>query len=109
MAYAEEAKQTAARETLIGVISDFDNQFHRLAKLVQHLGNIADRIEGGHPLEAMQEKPDTPPHSTINDLVRKRDTLQMLCSQLEDEALRLDRGLGIIPASTGPVGQAGFR
>lgn len=97
MAYAMEGATagTAARgASLTGVISDFDSITHRLLKSVQLLSVIGDRIEGTRPQDATQAKVDTPPHSVIDDLQRKRDHMLRLCEQIEESASRIDRAFG---------------
>ncbi len=93
MAMIEQASQGG--ESLVGIIQDLDPPIARLSKLVQHLSIIADRVEGSRPQEAAcAVGVDTPPHSTIDNLRRKRGSFSMLCQQLETEVTRIDRAIG---------------
>ncbi len=97
MAYGIEgaaAGSTARAASLIGVIADIDPILHKMVKAVQYLDMLGDRIEGSRPQDATQAKVDTPPHSTIDDLQRKRDEMLRLCNLIEEGARRIDRAFG---------------
>ena len=94
MAYGTNEANAKASNTVIGVMRDIDVSLHRVAKTVQHLDTIGDRLEGSRPQEAACGEPDTPPHSTINEMQRIHGRIQMLASQLESATARLDNAVG---------------
>ena len=79
---------------VVGVVRDIDMVVHRLAKVVQHLDVIGDRIEGTRPAEAGCGEPDTPAHSTINEMQRTHARLSALATMLENAAVRIDNAIG---------------
>lgn len=101
MAYGEGAGTAAGQlvggkqDTAMSILRDFDPQLQRLMKVVGHLMVIGDRLEGSRPQEAANPSVDHPPHCLVDDIRRKRDVLQLLCSQLEEATQRVDLVLGI--------------
>ena len=95
MSYAEQdTGAVKLEESLFVFLSDFEPQFQRLAKVVRHIGGIADHVEGSRPQEAAAPSGQQLDSSMVAAARRRLERLRMLCSQLENETERMARAIG---------------
>lgn len=103
MAYGEASSTLTAKapDTVQSVTRDFDPLVQRIFKMASEIDMLGDRLEGSRPQDAGAAAPDTPPHSLLDELQRKRvafDHAIMLC---ESGLQRLNRALGYDNAAMG--------
>ncbi len=95
MSYAEQDTGAVKREeNLFVLLSDFEPELQRLAKVVRHISGVADHVEGSRPQEAASPSGQQIDTNMVAAARRKLETLNMLCSQLENETDRVARAIG---------------
>ena len=103
MEYAgQETAAVKREENLFTLLSDFEPQFQRLAKVVRHISGIADHVEGSRPQEAASPTGQQIDSNMVAAARRKMETLRMLCNQLENETERVERAIGGIGSDKPP-------
>jgi hypothetical protein len=101
MAYANEgikaagAIEGAKRETINGVVTYFDRDIERLAKLLTVIEHVGDHLEGGRKEADATATLDTPAHSLLDNIQRKQRAISNLIGRCEDAAVRINNALGI--------------
>ena len=85
----------AKAASLPQAIAQLEPQIERAARICAHLENIADRLTGSRPQPAGadENRPDTPPHSLVDSLRRKRNDLDNWLTRCEQQLSRISEGL----------------
>lgn len=93
--YGNAALKTTAGDTIVGGLSMLDKELDRVLTLIGSLTELADRLTGPRPPEAIPDSADPmpPPLGVVDDLHRKRARLAQLLRQCEVERDRISQAL----------------
>jgi hypothetical protein len=85
--------QTSLKDSLPAAIDALGPQIDRLIGLRNSLEHLADRIVGSRPQPTGAGVEAAPPHSLVDNVKRKRNTLEELITACEQQRDRLDNAL----------------
>lgn len=94
--YGQQSTATAvkeSRESISTVIGEIGEQLDSLAKVFSHLDAIGDALDGTRPQEVAGNDPEPPVSSIIDNLRRKRRTLNNLVGRCQEAAARIENAI----------------